>query len=162
MKKVLAMVLALAAVLTIAVASVGAATLSDGTYTVPVKLWKASSDGASMAQVIGDNATVEVKDGAITMTVTTKQMEMMGITGDLTGLRVSDGKGGYVDATVTSTDANGLPTAFTFPVAASDYEFRRRPRPPFRSTLWMTGWTPASRSTPLPPKRQLRLPPSMF
>jgi len=122
MKKVLAMVLALAAVLTIAVASVGAATLSDGTYTVPVKLWKASSDGASMAQVIGDNATVEGKDGAITMTVTTKQMEMMGITGDLTGLRVSDGKGGYVDATVTSTDANGLPTAFTFPVAASDYE----------------------------------------
>ena len=58
----------------------------------------------------------------MTMTVTPKQMEIMGITGDLVGLRVSDGKGGYVDATVVSKDSNGLPTAFTFPVAASDYE----------------------------------------
>ncbi len=122
MKKTIALCLALLMFCVAMAVSASAATLSDGTYTVPVKMAKASKDEDSLAQVLAEQAKLEVKDGTMTMTVTPKQMEIMGITGDLVGLRVSDGKGGYVDATVVSKDSNGLPTAFTFPVAASDYE----------------------------------------
>lgn len=121
MKKVLALVLAIACVMSIGFVSAFAAP-ADGTYSVPIKCWKETRDEKSMADVLGDNATVTVANGQITMTVTTKQMEMYGIKGDLVGLKVSDGNGGYIDATPTGTNADGNPTGYTFPVAASDYD----------------------------------------
>ncbi len=116
-KRILAMILAVTALL-----SVFAVSASAKDSKVDIKLWHATKDKASMAQVLGDKATVTEKDGKIYMTVTTKSMEMMGIKGDLTALRVSDGHGGYVDATVTGKDKKGLPTGFTFPVDAKEYK----------------------------------------
>ncbi|MBQ9066460.1 MAG: NEAT domain-containing protein [Clostridia bacterium] len=118
MKRTIATVLALVMMLALSVASfaVDPDSIPDGTYTVNIQLWHATKDKASMAQVLADTATVEVKDGQKTMTVQAKQMEMMGIKGDLVGLRVSDGKGGYTDAEVVAKDSKGLPTAFRFAV----------------------------------------------
>lgn len=120
MKKCFALLLALAAVLSMSLVFAGAA--ENGTYQVGVKIWHATEDRQSMAQVIGDTATVEKQDGTVTMTVSAKQMEVMGITGDLKALRVSDGKGGYQDAEVVSTNEKGLPTGFHFTVPESLYE----------------------------------------
>lgn len=113
--------MAIACVMSIGFVSAFAAT-ADGTYTVPVKAWHATKDQASLADVIGPNATVTVADGQATMNVQVKSMEMMGIRGDLVGLQVSDGKGGFVTAQPNGTDANGNPTSFTFTVPVSVYD----------------------------------------
>lgn len=121
MRKVLALVLAIACVMSIGFVSAFAAT-ADGTYSVPVVLWKESKDENSMAQVVGSTATVVVNGDQTTITVPTKQMEMMGIKGDLVGLRADDGKGGFVTATSTGNNADGNPAGFTFTVPTSVYE----------------------------------------
>lgn len=121
MRKVLALVLAIACVMSIGFVSAFAAT-ADGTYSVPVTLWKESRDENSMAQVVGSPATVVVNGDQTTITVSTKQMEMMGIKGDLVGLRADNGNGGFVTATSTGNNADGNPAGFTFTVPTSVYE----------------------------------------
>lgn len=120
-RKVLALVLALACVMSIGFVSVLADGL-DGTYSVPVRLWKESRDEDSMAQVVGDTATVVINGDQATITVPTKQMEMMGIKGDLVGLRADNGNGGFVTATSTGNNADGNPAGFTFTVPVSVYQ----------------------------------------
>lgn len=97
-KKVLALVMALACVMSIAAVSAFAATPADGTYTVPVALWNADKDQASMAAaVLGPTATVTVNNGQITMTVTAPtDAKVMGISSSLAGLSVADASGKYV------------------------------------------------------------------
>lgn len=114
--------MAIACVMSLGFVSVFAAT-ADGTYTVPAQCWKASKDEASMADVLGPNATVTVADGQATVNVPTKQMEMMGIKGDLVGLKVSaDGGKTYVEAQSTGTNADGNPSGFTFTVPVEVYD----------------------------------------
>lgn len=120
-RKILALVLALACVMSIGIVSAFADS-GDGTYTVPVTAWHETQNHASMADVLGPNATAVISDGQVTMTVPTKSMEMMGIRGDLVGLQVSDGKGGFVTAQPNGTDANGNPTSFTFTIPVSVYD----------------------------------------
>lgn len=119
-RKILALVLALACVMSIGIVSAFADS-GDGTYTVPVQAWRETQNHASMADVLGPNATAVISDGQVTMTVPTKSMEMMDIRGDLVGLRVSDGKGGFTTAQAVGTDSEGNPTAFTFTVPESLY-----------------------------------------
>lgn len=50
----------------------------EGTYEVPVYLWNASSDKASMAaSALKQNAVITVKDGKKVMTIYTTQMKMV-------------------------------------------------------------------------------------
>lgn len=117
MKKILALVMALACVMSIACVSAFAAAPADGTYTVPVHLWKADKDEDSMAApVLGATATVTVSNGQITMTVNTPEdAKVMGLSSKLSGLQVADASGNYVD---TAKNGNN----FTFTVTQDQWD----------------------------------------
>lgn len=86
----------------------------DGTYEVPVYLWNASSDKASMAaSALKQNAIITVKDGKKVMTIYTTQMKMGSIEAYLQELKVKYGDT-YQDIQPASYDENGNPTSFTF------------------------------------------------
>ncbi len=86
----------------------------EGTYEVPVYLWNASSDKASMAaSALKQNAIITVKDGKKVMTIYTTQMKMGSIEAYLQELKVKCGDT-YQDIQPASYDENGNPTSFTF------------------------------------------------
>lgn len=96
-------------------------TPKDGTYTISTQLWKAKADEKSMAAAtVAESATLVVKDGTYTITITTQPMTAYGVTAYLKALRVySDSdKTSYTDAEVTGTDSDGNPTGFKFTVAS--------------------------------------------
>lgn len=87
---------------------------AEGTYEVPVYLWNASSDKASMAaSALKQNANITVKDGKKVMTIYTTQMKMGSIEAYLQELKVKYGDT-YQDIQPASYDENGNPTSFTF------------------------------------------------
>ena len=92
----------------------------DGTYEVPVYLWNASSDKASMAaSALKANAIITVKDGKKMMTIYTTQMTMGTISAYLQEFKVKYGDT-YQDIQPASYDENGNPTSFTFELPHTD------------------------------------------
>jgi hypothetical protein len=62
-------------------------TIEDGEYTLPVSLWHASSDQASMGNnALEQTAKLGVEDGQGTLQLTFKPLEFMGLTGYLSQL----------------------------------------------------------------------------
>lgn len=116
MSKVLALVMAIACVMSISLVSAFAAVPEDGTYTVPVTLYKADKDEESMAApVLGKTATVTVTNGQITMTVEAPtDAQVMGLNSQLAGLSIADASGNYV-----TVPKNG--TTFTFTVTPEQW-----------------------------------------
>lgn len=100
MRKVLALVLAIACVMSIAAVSVFAAVPADGTYSVPVLFVKEDKDEKSMSSpIMGPTATVTVSNGQITMTVTAPQdATVMTLPSKMVGLQTADANGNLVDA----------------------------------------------------------------
>ena len=92
----------------------------DGTYEVPVYLWNASSDKASMASsALKQNAIITVKAGKKMMTIYTTQMKMGSIEAYLQELKVKYGDT-YQAIEPASYDENGNPTSFTFELPNTD------------------------------------------
>ena len=86
----------------------------EGTYEVPVYLWNASGNKASMAaSSLKQNAIITVKDGKKVMTIYTTQMKIGSIEAYLQELKVKYGDT-YQDIQPASYDENGNPTSFTF------------------------------------------------
>ena len=75
--------------------------LKDGIYEVPVWLWHATKDQASMAaQSLNSTARIVVKNGVKTMYIYTKSMTYGNIEASLQELKVADANGNYTNATV--------------------------------------------------------------
>ena len=75
--------------------------LKDGIYEVPVWLWHATKDQASMAaQSLNSTARIVVKNGVKTMYIYTKSMTYGNIEASLQELKVADANGNYTSATV--------------------------------------------------------------
>ena len=92
----------------------------EGTYEVPVYLWNASSDKASMAaSALKQTAIITVKDGKKMMTIYTTQMKMGSIEAYLQELKVKYGDT-YQDIQPASYDENGNPTSFSFELPNTD------------------------------------------
>lgn len=93
----------------------------DGVYQVPVNLWHATQDQASMAAAsLGENAKIEVKDGVKMMTIYTKEMQFGNITASLQELKVLYPNGEYKTIEPATRDENGNPTSFTFELPNED------------------------------------------
>ena len=89
--------------------------LKDGIYEVPVWLWHATKDQASMAaQSLNSTARIVVKNGVKTMYIYTKSMTYGSIEASLQELKVADANGNYTNATVEEKNASGNPTCFSF------------------------------------------------
>ena len=89
--------------------------LKDGIYEVPVWLWHATKDQASMAaQSLNSTARIVVKNGVKTMYIYTKSMTYGNIEASLQELKVADANGNYTSATVEEKTASGNPTCFSF------------------------------------------------
>lgn len=89
--------------------------LKDGIYEVPVWLWHATKDQASMAaQSLNSTARIVVKNGVKTMYIYTKSMTYGNIEASLQELKVADANGNYTSATVEEKNASGNPTCFSF------------------------------------------------
>ena len=89
--------------------------LKDGIYEVPVWLWHATKDQASMAaQSLNSTARIVVKNGVKTMYIYTKSMTYGNIEASLQELKVADANGNYTSATVEEKNAYGNPTCFSF------------------------------------------------
>lgn len=89
--------------------------LKDGIYEVPVWLWHATKDQASMAaQSLNSTARIVVKNGVKTMYIYTKSMTYGNIEASLQELKVADANGNYTNATVEERNASGNPTCFSF------------------------------------------------
>ena len=89
--------------------------LKDGIYEVPVWLWHATKDQASMAaQSLNSTARIVVKNGVKTMYIYTKSMTYGSIEASLQELKVADANGNYTNATVEEKNASGNTTCFSF------------------------------------------------
>lgn len=89
--------------------------LEDGTYRIPVALWNATSDKASMASSsLEETAKLVVKDGKMTVYIYTKPMSFGAITASLQEMKVEQSDGSWVNAVVESKSADGNPTCFSF------------------------------------------------
>ena len=87
----------------------------DGIYQVPVYLWNATADKASMASsALEANAIIKVENGKKNMTIYTKKMTMGTITAYLQELKLVNSDGTHTDVLPSSTDSEGNPTSFTF------------------------------------------------
>lgn len=73
--------------------------LKDGIYEVPIWLWHATKDQASMAaQSLNSTARIVVKNGVKTMYIYTKSMTYGNIEASLQELKVADANGNYTNA----------------------------------------------------------------
>lgn len=89
--------------------------LEDGTYEIPVALWHATSDKASMAaSSLEETAKLVVKDGKLTVYIYTKPMSFGAITASLQEMKVEQADGSWVNAVVESKSADENPTCFSF------------------------------------------------
>ncbi len=89
--------------------------LKDGIYEVPVWLWHATNDQASMAaSSVNNTARIVVENGVKTMYIYTQPMTMGNITASLQELKIYDLNGNYSEATVQSKDSDGNPNCFSF------------------------------------------------
>lgn len=95
--------------------------LSDGTYTVGVKLWHSEKDQASMAaSSLKPEAKVVVKNGDATMYIYTQPMTMGNITASLQEMKVQMKDGSWKDAQVAARSKDGNPTSFKFTLPSRD------------------------------------------
>lgn len=89
--------------------------LSDGTYEIPVELWHATQNKASMAaSSFNDTARIVVDNGKITVYVYTKPMTFGVITASLQEMKIEQADGVWVDAVVETKSNDGNPTCFSF------------------------------------------------
>ncbi|HIW21406.1 MAG TPA: NEAT domain-containing protein, partial [Candidatus Dorea intestinavium] len=89
--------------------------LAPGIYEVPVELFNATKDEASMAaSSIKDYARIQVTEGVYNMYVYTQSMSMGSINATLQYLQVEDGAGGFSQASIGTKDASGNPASFVF------------------------------------------------
>lgn len=89
--------------------------LKDGVYELPVALWHATQDKASMAAAsfIG-TARIVVKNGEMTVYVYTKPMTFGAITASLQEMKAEQSDGTWVTAAVETQSSDGNPTCFSF------------------------------------------------
>lgn len=89
--------------------------LKDGVYEIPVALWHAAQDKASMAAAsfVG-TARIVVKNGAMTVYVYTKPMTFGAITASLQEMKVEQADGTWVSAAVETKSSDENPTCFSF------------------------------------------------
>ena len=89
----------------------------DGTYSVDVALWNATSDKESMAaSAIDSKANIIVKDGKATMYLSTKEMSFGSIKASLQEFYIGSEQEDYKNhgATIIEKDAQGNPTLWSF------------------------------------------------
>ena len=89
----------------------------DGTYSVDVALWNATSDKESMAaSAIDSKANIIVKDGKATMYLSTKEMSFGSIKASLQEFYIGSEQEDYKNhgATIIEKDAQGNPTLWAF------------------------------------------------
>lgn len=128
--KIIAVVLAITALSSLAMIGASAASIANGNYTVPVALWHETKNQASMGnKAMKQTAKVKVNNGKITMTIYTKGMTYGNTTAYLQEMRVRNGNGGWTQAKVLSRDSKGNPTAFsiTLPGKKNYYECQVNP-----------------------------------
>ncbi|MFV0394128.1 MAG: NEAT domain-containing protein [Coprobacillaceae bacterium] len=91
-------------------------TLKDGIYEVPVNLWHATEDKASMAaSALVGTARLVVEGGESKMYLYTQEMTFGTITASLQELKISNNMTrSYTLADVETRDSNGNPTSFSF------------------------------------------------
>lgn len=93
--------------------------LADGVYELPVALWHAAQDKASMAAAsFHDTARVVVKEGTMTVYVYTRPLTFGNLTASLQEMKVQQDSGAWVTAQVASRGGDGAPTGFSFPLDA--------------------------------------------
>lgn len=118
--KVIAIIMALATMVmvgSIAASAKSSSKVADGTYNVTVNFWKSDKNEASMSNPsLKKTARLKVKNGKMTMTIYTQPMTYGKQTAYLHEMKVSNGKGGWVQATVAKKDSKGRPSAFSFPL----------------------------------------------
>lgn len=91
--------------------------LTDGIYEIPVALWHASQDKASMAaESFNGTARIVVKDGNITVYVYTKPMTFGSITASLQEMKIQQADGSWVNADIQQKSSDGNPVCFSFPL----------------------------------------------
>lgn len=89
----------------------------DGTYSVDVALWNATSDKESMAaDALNNKAKIIVKDGKATMYISTKEMTVGTIKANLQEFYIGNSSSDYKNhsATIIEKDAQGNPTLWAF------------------------------------------------
>lgn len=89
----------------------------DGTYSVDVALWNATSDKESMAaDALNNKAKIIVKDGKATMYISTKEMTFGTIKASLQEFYIGNSSSDYKNhsATIIEKDAQGNPTLWSF------------------------------------------------
>ena len=97
--------------------------LEDGTYSVDVALWNATSDKASMAAAALDSkAKIIVKDGKATMYISTKEMSFGTIKASLQEFYIGSAQEDYKNhsATIIEKDTQGNPTLWSFELPHED------------------------------------------
>lgn len=116
----LILTLLLAAVSVISAVSANPKKLKDGTYHVSVSVYQADKDAISMsAPYFKKTAKIAAKNGSMTMTLYADTATIQKAMPDgkyKIDLQVSNGKGGYTQAKVAARNAQGSPTAFSFPL----------------------------------------------
>ncbi len=91
------------------------ANLKDGTYEIPVALWHATQDKASMAaSSFNGTARIVVKDGEMTVYVYTKPMSFGAITASLQEMKIEQSDGAWINAAIETKSSDGNPTCFSF------------------------------------------------
>lgn len=94
--------------------------LTDGVYQLPVALWNATADQASMANsALLPTAKLIVKNGEYQLYISTQSMTFGTITASLQTLKYPDAQGNYQLATVEA-EKDGNPTQFSFPIYSQD------------------------------------------
>lgn len=117
--KVLAIIMALATMVMVGsiAASAKGKKVANGTYNVTVNFWKADKNQASMSNPsLKKTARLRVRNGKMTMTIYTQPMTYGKQSAYLHEMKVSNGKGGWVQASVAKRDSKGRPSAFSFPL----------------------------------------------
>ena len=120
--RILAVLLALITAVSFCVPAVYAknAKFKAGTNKISVKLWDWQKDQpAYSSDSIKSTGTLRVKNGKLTLTVYPTIKRVVGVKGSLKEFKVSNGKGGWINAKVTARYDNGWPAAFTFPLYSS-------------------------------------------
>lgn len=91
------------------------AKLKDGVYEIPVALWNATQDKASMAaSSFNGTARIVVKNGEMTVYVYTQPMQFGTIIASLQEMKVEQTDGSWVNAVAESKSSDGNPTCFSF------------------------------------------------
>lgn len=120
--KIIAIIMALATMVmvgSVAASAKSSKKVANGTYNVTVNFWNADKNQASMSNPsLKKTARLRVSNGKMTMTIYTVPMTYGKQTAYLHEMKVSNGKGGWVQAKVAKKDSKGRPSAFSFPVYA--------------------------------------------